>query len=78
VQLRCEAKLHGELVDLEDSQRVLEVKCSSRFCGHAPGTVVLHRFDVATGELVDTVQFKDPGRNTEHGSHHHAAAVRSA
>lgn len=74
MQLRCEAKFHGELID---EGRLLEVKCSSRFCGHKPGTVVLHRFDVVTGELVETVQFKDPGRKQADASRN-PVAVRSA
>lgn len=58
MDLRCEAKKHGEL-----DEGLIEVKCSSRFCGAGPGVVVIHRFDTATGELVDTRQFKDPIRN---------------
>lgn len=77
-QLRCAAKLHGELV-IDGERKLIEVKCSSRFCGHAPGTVVLHRFDAVTGELAETRQFKDPNRKEQaHAAHEHAAAVRFA
>ena len=38
---------------------VLEVKCRSQRCGAYPGIVVLHRFDLATGELVATNRYKD-------------------
>lgn len=62
MELRCGAKLHGELIQDDEGTLFIEVKCSSRFCGHQPGTVVLHRFDAVTGELVNTVQFKDPER----------------
>jgi hypothetical protein len=56
LELRCEeGLLHG--IILPDGQ--LEVKCHSRFCGHAPGVVVLHRFDVHTG-LVTTRRYRDP------------------
>jgi len=37
----------------------LEVKCSSRFCGAGNGVVVLHVFDLATGEM-ETKRFNDP------------------
>jgi hypothetical protein len=58
VELRCDSKLHGIVVDTG----VVEVKCDSRFCGAQPGVTVLHRFDVVTGELVGTVKFKSPER----------------
>ncbi len=63
MELRCSAKLHGIIRDGE----VLEVKCDSRFCGHKPGVVVLHRFDSHTGQLVETLRFKEP-RTTSEGS----------
>lgn len=72
MDLRCPAKKHGELVDA-----VVEVKCSSRFCGAGPGVVVIHRFDVTTGELVETHQFKDPikkGREACHSAPHSRTA----
>ena len=52
----CGNKLHGRL--LPDG--LLEVNCSSRFCGKEPGNVVLHRFKLETGELVETLKFKAP------------------
>jgi len=55
MDLRCESKKHGELVD-----GLVEIKCDSRFCGHAADTVVIHKFDPATGALVDTCKFKNP------------------
>lgn len=54
-ELRCDSKKHGEVVD----DHIVEVKCDSRFCGAKPGVIVLHRFDLATGKLVDTNRFKD-------------------
>lgn len=56
-ELRCDAKKHGEL----DDEGHLEVKCSSRFCGAKPGTIVLHKFDLETGQLVSTHQYKEIG-----------------
>lgn len=54
--LRCPAKLHGILV----ADSVIEVRCRSRFCGYQPGVIVLHQFDIHTGELKDTLRFQDP------------------
>jgi hypothetical protein len=71
--LRCPAKLHGVL-----DNGVVEVKCSSRFCGAGQGVVVIHRFDGRTGDLVETLQFKDPRKDRGNASHRNPAAVRSA
>lgn len=74
MDLRCQYKKHGELED-----GFIEVKCSSQLCGAKAGTVVLHRFDVSTGTLVQTLRFKDPTRKEKaHGANHNPAAVRSA
>lgn len=72
MDLRCPAKKHGELQD-----DVLEIKCDSRFCGAGPGVVVIHRFDVNTGELVETRRFKDPRKEKGNASRN-PSAVRSA
>lgn len=58
MDLRCPNKKHGEVTDSGN----LEIKCSSRFCGAGRGVVVIHRFNVKTGELVETLRFKDPTR----------------
>jgi hypothetical protein len=72
VDLRCDGKLHGRVEDT-----VFEVTCKSRFCGWKPGVVVLHRFSVVSGELINTRLFKNPdGRSN--APHHDPAAVRSA
>lgn len=63
MELRCGAKLHGTV---EGGQGVLEVKCDSRFCGHAPDVVVLHRFDLHTGDM-DTIRYKAPLRRGRKG-----------
>lgn len=73
MDLRCRAKKHGELGD-----EFIEIKCSSRFCGAGPGVVVIHRFDAATGELRDTLQFKDPGRKGSNYGSRNGSAVRTA
>lgn len=56
MDIRCEHKKFGELTD----DGVIEVKCSSKFCGAVPGAVVIHRFDPLTGELIVTKRFRDP------------------
>lgn len=58
VELRCKT-LHG-IVEGD----VLEVKCSSRVCGAGPGRVVLHRFNVKTGQY-STHQYKTPEQKDE-------------
>ena len=54
--LRCESKKHGVLID----SNTLEIKCDSRFCGAKRGVVVLHWFDVQTGAMIKTMQYKNP------------------
>ena len=55
MDVRCRSKLHGRLI----GDGLFEVACGSAFCGKKPGVVVLHRFNIATGELVETLRFKD-------------------
>jgi len=57
MDLRCESKKHGELID-----GVFEVKCKSRWCGGGPRVVVIHRWDVKTGEALKDKRFKEPRR----------------
>lgn len=59
IQIKCPNKLFGAMED-----DVLEVKCRSRFCGAEPGVVVLHRFKMPAGDLIETVRFRDPGKGT--------------
>lgn len=54
-QLRCQNKLHGLVAN-----GIVEIKCDSRFCGAGQGWVILHEFDAATGELINTKKFKNP------------------
>jgi len=73
MDLRCKAKKHAEL-----DEGYVEIKCSSRFCGAEPGVVVIHRFDATTGELQETLRFKDPARKGKSNASAHRSAVRSA
>lgn len=52
-EFRCN-RLHGIL----NEHGQLEVTCRSRFCGWEPGIIVLHYFDVATGQLLQTQKFQ--------------------
>lgn len=60
MELRCESKKHGEM-----DGEFLEVQCRSRFCGYRPGIVVIHRFDVRTGDLKNTRLFREPPEKLE-------------
>lgn len=59
-ELRCGGTMHGKL----DNNK-LEVKCGRRGCGAKRGVVVLHTFDLTTGNMVDTKQYADPARTGE-------------
>ena len=74
MDLRCVSTLHAKLTDDQ-----LEVVCKRRACGAEPGVVVLHYFNIHTGELIKTLRFADPKKGTvQHGADHHSAAVRTA
>lgn len=73
MDLRCEAKKHAEIED-----GILEIKCSSRFCGAGPGVVVIHRFNAHNGELTETRRFKDPTRKGSRYGSRNGTAVRTA
>lgn len=60
MDIRCPNKLHGRMV--EEGFGVLEVSCDSRWCGKTSGIVVLHRFDLDTGRLLETLRFKSPSK----------------
>jgi hypothetical protein len=55
-ELRCpNRKLFGIIDD-----GVIEVKCNSNRCGARSGVVILHRFDIHTGNFLETKVFLDP------------------
>lgn len=58
--LRCRYKMHGILLP----ERLIEVKCKSKLCGAGSGVTVLHRFSAENGQLVETLKFKDPGKES--------------
>lgn len=56
-QLRCEGNLYGVL---SDDHLTIEVKCKRRSCGAAPGVIVLHTIELATGQVKETKRFREP------------------
>lgn len=62
MDLRCEHKKHGEIILGYDGDVVvlIEIKCSSRFCGAGPGVVVIHRWDALTGARLEDKRFAVP------------------
>lgn len=58
-ELRCNGnKLFGIIVDGK-ACGTLEVRCGSQFCGKKQGNVVLHQFDLDTGEYA-TRRYLEP------------------
>lgn len=76
MDLRCDNRiLHG--VINEDGE--IEVRCRSGKCGHRSGVIVIHKFNVVTGELVKTSVFAEPlERSNANGNRSIRSAVRSA
>jgi hypothetical protein len=65
IELRCDNHiLFGRVID-----GLLDVKCRSNRCGAATGVVVIHRFDIHTGRIIETKRFKDPAyrKGVTHG-----------
>jgi hypothetical protein len=66
IELRCGGTMHAKL-NIVDGK--LEVKCGRRSCGAKRGIVVLHTFDLTSGNMVGTKRFADPVRDEEHHAH---------
>ncbi len=75
MELRCAFKLHGIL--LTSSCGTLEVKCDSQLCGASKGLIILHRFDLETGDLSETLRFKQPKKGVTSGNLRNRTSVRS-
>lgn len=56
MDLRCSSGI--KFAELEGD--VLSVKCRSRICGAERGTVVIHEFDIRSGQELRTRIFRDP------------------
>jgi len=75
-ELRCDGRMHARI---DPDEGWIEVKCPRRACGAGPNVVVLHRFNLHTSKLVQTVRFASPRvREEANGTNHRAPAVRSA
>jgi hypothetical protein len=60
-QLRCRSKLHGIMKPQPDGSELLEIRCKDKWCAErGAGLVVLHYFNVDTGELIKTKKYRDP------------------
>lgn len=67
-ELRCTSgRLHG-IIEKADGSAFLEVSCRSKACGKLPGVIVLHRFDMRSGECVSTRRYKEPRNTTQERS----------
>lgn len=74
IDLRCPSgSLYGKI-----EQDLLEVKCKNSRCGARVGVVVLHKFDVLTGTLIETKMYRDPSREVRSNDARNVAAVRSS
>jgi hypothetical protein len=74
MELRCDGNILHAIVVGEGSG-IVEVRCRSKFCGRTAGVVVLHRFDLSTGEAT-TRQYQEPpqpGRSKNGLGEPHAA-----
>lgn len=75
-ELKCSSgRLHGVL---ENGH--IEIACRSSRCGKRPGVVVIHRFDLSTGECVSTRQYQEARltKGVEDGSSIEGTSLRSA
>lgn len=60
-QFRCRSKLQGIVKTYPNGKVLFEIRCKDKYCtDRKPGIVVLHYFNVQTGELENTVKFRDP------------------
>lgn len=59
IQLRCRSKLHG-IKKSYKGHDCIEIRCKDKWCAErGTGVVVLHYFNVVSGELVGTEKFRD-------------------
>lgn len=55
MELRCSSSILFGIIDSD----TVEVKCRSQRCGAEKGVVVLHRFSLSTGELINTKRYRN-------------------
>jgi hypothetical protein len=69
MQLRCRSKLQGIIKEQADGTKLFEVRCKDKWCAErGAGLVVLHYFNVETGELVRTTKYREPPPNRRKGN----------
>jgi len=57
MNLNCGPKLHGII---DHRAGTIEIACGSQRCGSKAGVMVLHTFDLSSGELLKTKLYKQP------------------
>ena len=61
IELRCKGRGEGDLYGIYDPDaHTMEVRCKRRRHGARPSILILHTIDLTTGQVVKTVEFKDP------------------
>jgi len=76
-ELKCAGnKLYGLVVD-DDATGILEVRCTSRFCGKASDVVVLHRFNLSDGSYI-TRKYKQLTEGTSNGTSFVSTPLRTS
>lgn len=81
IELRCQAKLHGLVIGPLGQDTIIEVACTSRFCGAEKGVVVRHRLRLNPDQTLacETRRYKSPERRATNGKPSGAhASVRTA
>jgi hypothetical protein len=74
LDLRCPNVLQAIVLD----DAILEIKCRNRRCGARAGVVILHRFSLITGEMIETKAYRDPRREVNHDTANPSHSLRSA
>lgn len=69
IELRCRSRRQGIIKEYPDGKRLLEIRCKDHWCADkADGAVVIHYFNVDTGELDHTSRYRDPAKAQERTS----------
>jgi hypothetical protein len=63
MELRCDSgRLHGYVIE---ASGILEVSCRSTRCGKKIGVVVVHRFNLSSGQVISTRLYSEPRKEFE-------------
>lgn len=63
VDLKCPHRARHAVLYPEEN--FVEMKCDRSHCGAGRGRVVLHRWNLTTGEPMETLRFAEPPRRKE-------------